>query len=158
MRMTKTRFDTVGIKTAVKKLKFSENSFYKAISEYIWNGFDADATEVCLCYEFSQSKTEGYFRKLSIFDNGKGIRHDELVNKFEPLFDSEKLSNGVFERNQSAVHGKLGIGRLTFFTFAHFAEWDTVFVKDEEKFGYNIKISAEKLDDFTPEENIKKTA
>ena len=158
MRMTKTRFDTVGIKTAIKKLKFSENSFYRAISEYIWNGFDADATEVCLRYEFSQSKTEGYFRKLSISDNGKGIRYDELGNKFEPLFDSEKLSNGVFERNQSAVHGKLGVGRLTFFTFAHFAEWDTVFVKDEQKFGYNIKISAEKLDDFTPEEEIKKTS
>src|SRR3989344_8877814 len=114
--MAKTRFDTKGIKSALGKLQFSENTYYRAIAEFIWNGFDATANKVEVNYEVYQNKKEGNFRKLSIKDNGKGIGQHELDKKFEPLFDSEKTSSDTSESHQSAMHGKLGVGRLTFFT------------------------------------------
>jgi len=150
--MAKTRFDTRGIKSALGKLRFNESTYYRAIAEFIWNGFDANASKVELNYEIYQSKNEGYFRKLFIKDNGKGIEQHELDRKFEPLFDSEKISNGDYESHQSAMHGKLGVGRLTFFTFANFAEWDTIFTKEGRRYNYKINIAAEKLNYFTETE------
>ncbi|MCG2736065.1 MAG: ATP-binding protein, partial [Thermoplasmatales archaeon] len=90
--MAKTRFDTKGIKSALSKLQFSQANFYKSISEFIWNGFDAKASVVELSYEILQNRNEGRFRKLEIKDNGSGINHDRLENTFEPIFDSEKIS------------------------------------------------------------------
>jgi len=154
--MAKTRFDTRGIKSALKRINFSENTYYRAVAEYIWNGFDANASIVELNYEVNQGKRKAHFRKLSIKDNGKGIEQYELNNKFEPLFDSEKLDNDISENNQSAIHGKLGVGRLTFFTFANFASWDTTFSKDGRQYNYGIKIDASNLDYFTGTESDAK--
>lgn len=64
--MAKTRFDTRGIKSALNRIQFSENTYYRAIVEFIWNGFDANASKVELNYEISQSKKNGHFRKLSV--------------------------------------------------------------------------------------------
>jgi len=149
--MAKTRFDTKGIKSALGKLNFNENTFHKAIAEYIWNGYDADASKVELNYEIYQDRRYAHFIKLSIKDNGKGIERHNLDKKFEPLFDSEKLIGDDYDTHQSAIHGKLGVGRLTFFTFANFAEWDTTFTKDGKRFNYKIKIEANKLDHYTSE-------
>ena len=66
INITKTRFDTKGIKSLLNKLQFSENNFYKSIAEFIWNGFDAKASIVELSYEIYQNKNEGQFRELII--------------------------------------------------------------------------------------------
>jgi len=156
--MAKTRFDTKGIKSALSKLQFSQANFYKSISEFIWNGFDAKASVVELSYEIVQNRNEGRFRKLEIKDNGFGINHDRLENTFEPIFDSEKISNDDSENHHSTTHGKNGVGRLTFFTFSNFAKWYTVYNKDGTNYEYENEIDATKLNFFSGvEQTIKET-
>ena len=147
-KLNKTRFETKGIKSALTKLQFTPNTFYRAVAEFIWNGFDAKANSVEIDYEISQSKSDGYFRKLKVKDNGTGIIYEELKDTFEPLFDSKKLDEQVEEEHHSTMHGKIGIGRLTFITFANFAKWETVYSKESKLFKYSMDISSEKLDYF----------
>ncbi len=143
---------TKGIKSQLTKLQFTGKQFYRSIAEFIWNGFDAQATKVELIYEFNEgfefNKT-ALLRKLVIKDNGYGINHEKLKNKFEPIFESEKLKNGVVERNISTLHGRNGVGRFTFFTFAQVAKWTTIYEKDNENFKFNIQISANNLELFS---------
>ena len=156
--MAKTRFDTKGIKSALSNLKFSETNFYKSISEFIWNGFDAKASIIELSYEIYQNKNEGRFRKLEIKDNGFGINHDRLETTFEPIFDSEKINDNNSKNHHSAVHGKNGVGRLTFFTFSNSAKWHSVYNIDGMNYEYENEIDAKKLDFFSGvEQTIKKT-
>ena len=156
--LANTRFDTKGIKTALSKLQFSETNFYKSISEFIWNGFDAKASTIELSYEIYQNKNEGRFRKLEIKDNGSGINHDKLKTTFEPIFDSEKLNNNYSKDHHSAIHGKNGVGRLTFYTFSNSAKWHSVYNKDGTNFEYENEIEAKKLDFFSGlEQKIKET-
>ena len=156
--MAKTRFDTKGIKSALSNLKFSETNFYKSISEFIWNGFDAKASIIELSYEIYQNTTEGRFRKLEIKDNGFGINHDRLETTFEPIFDSEKINDNNSKNHHSAVHGKNGVGRLTFFTFSNSAKWHSVYNIDGTNYEYENEIDAKKLDFFSGvEQTIKNT-
>jgi hypothetical protein len=156
--MAKTRLDTKGIKSLLSKLQFSQNNFYKSISEFIWNGFDAKASVVELSYEIYQNRNEGQFRKLIIKDNGSGINHKKLGDTFEPILESEKITNNSSENNHSTIHGKNGVGRLTFFTFSNFAKWCTVYNKDETNYEYEIEIDANKLNIFTGvEQTLKET-
>ena len=51
-------------------------SDYKtAISEYVWNGFEANATKVNI--EYTPNEAFG-IKELIIKDNGDGINYDEL--------------------------------------------------------------------------------
>lgn len=139
-------------------MQFSENTFYKSIAEFIWNGFDAKASIVELSYEIYQNKNEGQFRKLIIKDNGSGINHERLSNTFEPILESEKIKNNGSENNHSSIHGKNGVGRLTYFTFSNFAKWCTVYNKDGTNHEYEIEIDANKLNIFTGvEQTLKET-
>lgn len=144
-----------GIKSQLKRLKFTENLFFRSIAEYISNGFDAKATTVNVNYEFGG---EGNLRKLEISDNGTGINHRELTTKFKPIFDSEKLKNGVINKHSSKIRGRNGVGRLTFFTFAHTAKWITTFQENNENFTYPIQILAKNLELYSgAEEKPEKT-
>ena len=158
INITKTRFDTKGIKSLLNKLQYSENTFFKSIAEFIWNGFDAKASIVDLSYEIYQNKNEGQFRKLIIKDNGSGINHERLSNTFEPILESEKIKNNGSENNHSTIHGKNGVGRLTYFTFSNLAKWYTVYNKDGTNYEYEIEIDANKLNIFTGvEQTLKET-
>lgn len=94
----------------------------QAIAEYIWNGFDAKANLVRLDYEANDL---GYVEMLSVSDNGSGINLKQLKSKFEQFYESEKALQPLIHKNRSALHGKNGVGRLTFFKFAGRAEWQT---------------------------------
>lgn len=144
------KINTKGIKSSLKA-NFSEKKYYKSVAEYIWNGFDAQATEVELEYEFSSG---GILKKLMIKDNGHGINHKELLKKFEPIFESDKSENKENNKNTSTYHGKNGVGRFTFFTFSNFATWTTVYEENGQNFKYKINISADSLELFTGVEEI----
>lgn len=143
-----------GIKQNLKRLQFTTNTFYNSVAEYIWNGFDAKATEVILNCQFREN---GSLNELVIKDNGIGIDYEELDKKFKVVFDSEKIKDNDKENNRSETHGKNGIGRLTFFTFANSAKWTTVYTKDKN-FKYNIEISSNYLEMYSgTEESLKET-
>jgi hypothetical protein len=100
----------------------------QAVAEYIWNGFDAQASRVKIDYTFNEL---GRLDRLEISDNGYGINFDHLKQKFDPFFESEKSSQIPVPKHTSKMHGRNGVGRLTFFTFAHSATWTTTFKTDK---------------------------
>lgn len=51
---------------------------------------------------------------------------------------SSKKADNSKKINHSLPHGRQGIGRLTFFSFAQTARWNTVFVKDGKRYEYYI--------------------
>lgn len=129
-----------GIKNSLKKY-----TPLKSICEYIWNGFDAKATEVHI--ETSENDL-GSIVSIKIIDNGYGIERCLLDDKFKPFFQSEK----IYDPNAklSDVHGKNGVGRLTFFTFASSASWTTIYCEEDKNFEYTISIGSDELDQYKP--------
>ncbi|MBB2950169.1 ATP-binding protein [Sphingobacterium sp. JUb56] len=57
------------------------------IAEYIWNGFDAKATEVSVDI---RSNALGFIESISIRDNGEGIARETLDYSFGNFLDSLK--------------------------------------------------------------------
>lgn len=133
-----------GIKKALKKYEPEQ-----AIAEYIWNGFDAKATQIELVID---SNPIGGIESIRILDNGYGIPFDKLKYKFEPFFESEKEIDPDALRTTSAVHGKNGVGRLTFFSFAFNARWETVYSSNGTSFKYNIFTDASMLNTYSHSE------
>ena len=63
-------------------------SDYKAaISEYIWNGFEANAKKVSIEYILNEAFG---VKELIIKDNGDGINYDELGETFGAFLASKK--------------------------------------------------------------------
>lgn len=133
-----------GIKRVLRKF-----SPVEAIAEYIWNGYDADATKIDV--QIDANAIEG-INKITIIDNGCGIDFRSLDKKFKPFYESNKMLYKNENNNSSLIHGKNGIGRLTFFTFARVAKWTTVYNDDNRTFKYTIEIAENGLDDYAASE------
>jgi len=139
-----TNITSSGIRKVLKNYKYTD-----AIAEYIWNGFDAQAKHIILSTTNGQL---GQIEAISIKDDGYGIDVSKLDEKFDKFFDSEKTIVLQSPAHSSVLHGKNGIGRLTFFAFANDAEWRTNYGKSTLQ-GGKIKISASNLR-FTYAENV----
>lgn len=123
----------------------------KAISEYIWNGFDANATQVDLSFKANESPLDTIY-EIAVSDNGDGISKKDLPRRFRPIYESEKARVSNQPKHHSLPHGRNGKGRLTFFTFAESASWTTTY-KEGETFGaQKIKIGSGSLDSYEPEQ------
>jgi Histidine kinase-, DNA gyrase B-, and HSP90-like ATPase len=134
--MPKSEVTSNGLKRDLKKKGYKPPS---SIAEYIWNGFDAEATRV----DVSGVNNElGGIVSFSITDNGDGILNP---NSFNPLFESAKSKSNI-SKSGSKRHGtnNLGnsLGRLTFFTFAQEATWVTVY-EDQSGIRYKYKIEVD---------------
>lgn len=152
MAVQKIELGSKGIRRVLRKYKPEE-----AIAEYVWNGYDATATRVSI--NILQNSIGG-IEEINISDNGYGIPFSQLNTKFKPFFESNKIIVRNSESNSSSYHGKNGVGRLTFFTFAGQAEWETIYEKEDKKYKYTIYIDGDGLNDYTatePEEVDQKT-
>jgi hypothetical protein len=109
--------------TGIKKVLRLYNE-KQALAEYIWNGFDAKADTIRIDYTYNEL---GTLESLKVSDNGYGINFAYLKDKFNPFYESEKAMEQRIHLHKSTMHGKNGVGRLTFFTFAHHAEWNTTY-------------------------------
>jgi flagellar biosynthesis chaperone FliJ len=136
--MGNTQITSQGIKKALKKYNYQQ-----AIAGYIWNGFDAKATEILLCIE---TNIISQITDFNIKDNGHGIIAPE---KFTPFLESDKFVDNTHSRNLSNIHGKNGVGRLTFFKFASSASWETTYKKEDKKYKSSIRVDARSLDKYT---------
>lgn len=120
-----------------------------AISEYIWNGFDANAK--CIHINFKEKPSSlGLYESISISDDGDGICYEELFFKFKKFNESQKTRKK--SQADSLIKGRNGYGRFTFFKFANYAEWNTVYEKSDTLYKYSISIKNETLNDYTPTE------
>lgn len=146
----------IAITTGGIKQSLANYDAKKSICEYIWNGFDANANKI----EITTMRNElNNISKISIKDNGVGIPKKQLNKKFKPYYESEKAKQSDERTKITGIHGKNGIGRLTFFCFAQYAEWNTIY-KDGNKYkNYSIKIKSEDLENYndTPENIIETT-
>jgi len=142
--MPRAEITTKGLKRDLTKRKYKP---WSSIAEYIWNGFDAGASVVNVRANYNEL---GGVRSISISDNGNGISNPK---KFEPVFESEKKQDYESPRVSSIPHGKNGLGRFTFFTFAAEASWHTVYQKDD---GHNYKYEVSINSDSLLEWNFKK--
>jgi len=138
--MEKIQITTPGIKKALRRY-----SIPKAIAEFVWNGFDAKASMIKIKMD---ANSIGFIETLTIIDNGYGIPFDNLRAKFKPFLESEKEINPDIRRETSAIHGKNGVGRLTFFTFAEHARWDTTYERDGKRYRYSIEVSANEVETY----------
>jgi len=117
----------------------------QAMAEYIWNGFDANATNVEINYS---SNALGFIDSLEICDNGYGINFKTLKVKFDPFYESEKALQLAVNKYKSVMHGKNGVGRLTFFKFANDAEWQTTFLENSVLKSGRIRIGVSALNNY----------
>lgn len=118
-----------------------------AISEYIWNGFDANAKHIYINFK-EKEHSLGLYESVSIIDDGDGICYEELAYKFKKFNESQKKSS----KTTNLIKGKNGYGRFTFFKFANYADWSTAYEKADKLCKYNISIKNETLNDYTPTE------
>lgn len=90
------------------ELKSYEGRPYDCLFEYIWNSFDAGATEVKLNFDVP-NEGFGYVQNVVLCDNGRGWDFDDdaITNNF---ISSTKKP----EKNKSLPKGQYGRGRYAF--------------------------------------------
>lgn len=144
--------ENIQISTSGVKKSLNKYTPIKSLVEYIWNGFDAEATNIeIICTKNEMQSVEC----IEIKDNGYGISKEKLHEKFKPFYESQKEINPDEERDKSAVHGKNGIGRLTFFKFAEKAVWTTVYENNGKRFKYNIEIESKNIQGYKDSELVE---
>ena len=104
----------------------------EAVCEYIWNGFEAGATEVKVSLQGSPL-TEAM--SLIIADNGTGIPFESLNETFGAFLSSTKNNSSI--RIKSQINK--GKGRFSYLSLSPSAEWRTVYNSDGELKSYVIK-------------------
>lgn len=135
-----------GIKKVLKKYKPE-----RAVAEYIWNGFDAHASEIHVSYNVEQAFYS--ITELSVKDNGDGIVYEELPVVFKNFYESHKKTSN--DQESRFARGKNGYGRLTFFKFANHARWYTIYKKENGFREYSIDIDTTDLKNYVPGEVIE---
>ncbi len=104
------------------------NDYKEAICEYIWNGFEAHATEVNIDYSLNIASGVS---ELSISDNGAGIVYDDLSDTFGAFLTSQKNLLSLKMKSRA----NKGKGRFSFSAFATGAKWITTY-KDSDSVEY----------------------
>lgn len=109
-----------------------------ALSELIWNAFDADAKLVDVSFEYNDLET---LAAIVVKDNGEGLARSEAEFCFTSLGGSWKKS-----RSQTAsgrfLHGQEGRGRFKAFALGRLAEWKIVYRRGGGLWTYTIRMSA----------------
>lgn len=93
--------------------------YKEALCEYIWNGFEANATRVELNFVANEL---GGVEKVIVRDNGDGINYTTLEDTFGAFLASKK-SGLSLQIKSKANKGK---GRFSFLAFATNAKWETI--------------------------------
>lgn len=118
------------------------NDVKKAICEFIWNGFDANANNVRISYTANEL---GGISSLSIEDDGDGISRSTLNETFGRYQDSIKQQSFQWS---SQVKGHKGKGRYSFNCFSTCAHWKTVCEEDGKLLQHSISIDSNDNDHF----------
>lgn len=120
------------------------NDFNEVIAQYIWNGFEAGATEISINYD--NTNPIGHINSFTIKDNGSGIDYENIDRNFGFFLDSAKVRS----KNNSLIHGGKGKGRLSFQLFSGAAIWNTTYKHADGLKEYSITILKGTKDDYNP--------
>ena len=136
------------IKVEVKKDhldKVSQAPVLNALTELVWNAFDADADLV----EVIIDRTDFGLNAVHIKDNGMGIVYRDSQKLFSSLGGSWKGKKGISSKGRF-LHGKEGQGRFKSFAIGRIVEWCTSFFDGENILSYTIKGKADNKGIFYP--------
>lgn len=126
--------------------RFSNVSPIKGIEEAIWNGLDADATEIHI--KFNKNEL-GKVSEVIIEDNGHGIDINKVESEFTTLGGSFKKTS-LRSPNNRKYHGYQGSGRIKLASIGNDVEINTTYF-DQENNKYidlSILIASENLNKF----------
>lgn len=112
-----------------------------AICEYIWNGFEAGASKVCVSSQGAPLKEAP---ALSVEDNGSGISYDSLTDTFGAFLSSIKNNATIRIKSQT----NKGKGRFSYLSFSHSAEWHTTYRFGDQLMHYSIKTDSSDRSQF----------
>ena len=105
-----------------------------AVAEMIWNGLDADATQVDVRLEFGDLG----MTKIVVRDNGHGIPHATAPNLFTRLGGSWKKPSGHTKTKSRILHGYEGRGRFKALALGRVVVWRVTYPTDTGLRGYDI--------------------
>jgi len=94
----------------------------RAVAELIWNGIDAEATQIAVELQRADS---GAIVAITVTDNGHGISSDEVEATFGRIGDSWKKLTLKSKNGKRYLHGKLGEGRLRAFALGGAVTWSS---------------------------------
>lgn len=94
-----------------------------AVCEYIWNGFEAGASKVCVTMQ-GEPLQEALL--LVVSDNGSGIPYNTFGETFGTFLSSTKNESSIRIKSQA----NKGKGRFSYLSFSPSAEWLTVYSDD----------------------------
>ncbi|MCW5693832.1 MAG: ATP-binding protein [Pseudolabrys sp.] len=113
----------------------------KALSEFVWNALDANATHVSV--DLLPNKLGG-IDAIQIRDDGIGIAYERAQSDFSNLGDSWK-KNAPRKASQRPYHGKEGRGRLRFYSLSQKARWYSTYSNGGQPLDLTIEIDSQSL-------------
>ena len=109
-----------------------------ALSELIWNAFDADAKLVDVSFEYNALDA---LDAIVVKDDGEGLPRSQAESCFTSLGGSWKKSKSQTASGRF-LHGQEGRGRFKAFALGRVAEWKIVYRRDGKLWMYTIRMSA----------------
>ncbi len=114
--------ETISVEVGEDHLAAFRRSPKVAIAELIWNGLDADATDVSVEYELNAF--DGV-EALIVRDNGTGMTPADAAFGFRNFGNSWKRTASATGAGR-VIHGKLGRGRYTAYAIGACPVWTSV--------------------------------
>ncbi|HCI6432408.1 TPA: ATP-binding protein [Klebsiella quasipneumoniae subsp. similipneumoniae] len=116
-----------------------------AISELIWNGFDAKSNLINVV--INEDPVFESINSILIKDFGRGIDYKKITELFGNLGESWKRQARA--EGDHSLHGQFGRGRFKSLALGSNVIWRTVFEENGKHFSYSISTDANKINDFT---------
>src|SRR5215475_5241742 len=115
--------ETIAVEVGEDHLAAFRRSPRVAIAELIWNGLDADATEVAVEYELNA--LDGV-EVVTVRDNGLGMTPGDASFGFRNFGNSWKRKPPRTTPRGRTLHGKHGRGRYTAYSIGAHPVWASV--------------------------------
>ncbi|URO00939.1 ATP-binding protein [Leclercia adecarboxylata] len=121
-----------------------------ALSEIIWNGFDAKSNRVSVFIK--KNPMFDLIESILIKDEGVGINYKKVADYFGNLGESWKKSAKA--NGDCSLHGQYGRGRFKSLSLGEKVIWRTTYEENESFYSYTISTDANKINDFTISEPV----
>lgn len=142
---------TLSVKNQSVETSGLPKDYREALCEYIWNGYEANATEVNL--SFNLNATGQGIDSISITDNGEGIKYISLSETFGSFLVSQKNTLSL----KAKTKANKGKGRFSFGLFSSLAVWNTCYLEDEKYKSYSITLLDSKKEDINYDDQVQES-
>lgn len=116
-----------------------------ALAELVWNGLDADATEVSVSFD---ENLLGGLDAIRVTDNGSGMTPVDAERSFGSLGGSWKQFGNRSKHTGRILHGRAGKGRFRAFALGEHVEWSTVAQVGKKRQRFTVEGTRAKLGTF----------